>query len=63
MKLILLGIGLLMGGMALPFLMVVQILTPSFALNFLAYGVSLVGLGLGISVAIHHGSFRFRERD
>ena len=63
MKLLLLGLGLVTLGMALPFLMVIQVLDPSFVLSFLAYGASLAGLTLGVSVAIYHGSFRFRERD
>ncbi len=62
MMLLLTGFGLLTGGMALAFLMVIQILNPSFLLSFLSYGASLIGLALGVSAAIHHGSFRFRER-
>ncbi len=62
MKLIVLSLILLTGGMALPFMMVIQILNPSLVLSFLSYGASLIGLVLGISAAIQHGSFRFRER-
>lgn len=54
--------GLLTGGMALAFLMVIQILNPGFALCFLSYGASLIGLVLGVLVATQRGSFRFRER-
>ncbi len=63
MKLLLLGLGLLIGGMTLPFLMVIQILNSSFVLSFLAYGASLAGLALGVSAIVQHGSFRWRERD
>ena len=62
MMLLLTGFGLVTGGMALAFLMVIQILNPSFVLSFLSYGASLIGLVLGVSAAIQQGSFRFRER-
>lgn len=62
MMLPLTAFGLLTGGMAVAFLMVIQILNPSFVLSFLSYGASLIGLVLGVSAAIQHGSFRFRER-
>ncbi len=62
MMLLLTGFGLLAGGMAMAFLMVIQILNPSFVLSFLSYGASLIGLVLGVSAAIQQGSFRFRER-
>jgi hypothetical protein len=47
MMLLLTGFGLLTGGMALAFLMVIQILNPSFVLSFLSYGASLIGLVWG----------------
>lgn len=62
MMLLLTGFGLVTGGMAVAFLMVIQILNPSFVLSFLSYGASVIGLVLGVSAAIQHGSFRFRER-
>jgi hypothetical protein len=62
MKLILLSLGLLTGGMVLTFLMVIDLLKPSFALSFLAYSASLGGLVLGTSVVIQHGRFRWRGR-
>lgn len=62
MKLIVLSLVLLTGGMALPFLMVSRILEPSFVLSFLAYGISLAGLALGSSVAIQQVSLRWRGR-
>ena len=60
MKLILLSLGLLFVGMAVVYLMVIQLLKPSFVLSFLAYGISLSGLVLGISEVV--GSFRWRGR-
>jgi hypothetical protein len=39
---------LLLVGALLPFLMVLRILQPSFALSFLSYAASLVGLVLGL---------------
>ncbi len=62
MMLLLTGFGLVTGGMALAFLMVIQILNPNFVLSFLSYGASLIGLVLGVSATIQQGSFRFRER-
>jgi hypothetical protein len=58
MKLILVSLGLLTGGMALAFLMVIRLLDPSFVLSFLAYAASLAGLMLGISATVQHGVFR-----
>ena len=63
MKLIVLSLVLLTGGMALPFLMVSRILEPSFVLSFLAYAISLAGLALGSSVAVQQISLRWRGRD
>ncbi len=63
MKLILLSLVLLMGGMALPFLMVIRLLEPSFVLSFFAYGASLGGLALGSTIAAQHGMLKWRDRD
>jgi len=63
MKLFLLSLGLLMGGVALAFLMVIHFLNPSFLLSFLSYAASLAGLALGLSVAIQHGSLGWRGGD
>ena len=63
MKLFLLSLGLLMGGVALAFLMVLNLLNPSFVLSFLSYASSLAGLALGFSVAIQFGSVGWRGRD
>ncbi len=46
--LILMGAAGLLAGMVLPFLMVLRILTSTFALNFLAFASSVGGLFLGM---------------
>lgn len=63
MKLIVLSLVLLTGGMALPFLMVSRFLEPSFLLSFLAYAISLAGLALGSTVAVQQVSLRWRGRE
>ena len=63
MKLLLLGLGFLIVGLALPFLMVIQILSPSLALSFLAYAASLTGLALGVWAIVQFGSLKWRARD
>ena len=63
MKLLVLSLVLLTGGMALPFLMLSRLLEPSFVLSFLAYAISLAGLALGSSVAVQQVSFRWRGRE
>ena len=63
MKIIVLSLGLLSLGVALAFLMVINLLKPSFALSFLAYAASLAGLALGVSATVQRGSFRGRGRD
>ncbi len=63
MKLIVLSLVLLTGGMALPFLMVSRLLEPSFVLSFLAYAISLAGLALGSTVAVQQVSLRWRGRE
>jgi hypothetical protein len=47
-QLILIGFMLMVVGWALPFLMVLQVLESSFALNFLSYIAQVSGLFLGI---------------
>jgi hypothetical protein len=47
-RLILLGFLLSFGGVVLPFLMVLHILPSTFFLNFFSFGISMVGLFLGI---------------
>lgn len=45
---LMLGFVLVLLGAILPFLMVMRILNSTFFLNFFSYGVSIVGLFLGI---------------
>jgi hypothetical protein len=45
---ILIGIGLMLAGWILPFLMVLHVLASSFALNFFAYAAQVSGLFLGV---------------
>ena len=63
MKMIALSLGLLSLGVALAFLMVINLLTPSFTLSFLAYAASLTGLALGGAATVQHSSIRGRGRD
>jgi hypothetical protein len=42
-----LGVFLMLLGVALPFLMVIQLLESTFFLNFLAWGASVAGLAFG----------------
>ena len=44
---ILVGVGMMLVSIILPFLMVMQILKSTFFLNFLAYGLSVAGILLG----------------
>jgi hypothetical protein len=47
-QLILIGVVLMVVGWVLPFLMVLQVLHSSFALNFLSYTAQVSGLFIGI---------------
>lgn len=42
-----LGVALMLLGIALPFLMVIQVLESTFFLNFFSWGASVAGLALG----------------
>ena len=46
--LILIGFLFVLSGVVLPFLMVMKLLPSTFFLNFFSYGISVVGLFLGI---------------
>jgi hypothetical protein len=49
-----LGVLLMLLGIALPFLMVIQVIKSTFFLNFIAWGISVAGLALGtIGVAFY----------
>jgi hypothetical protein len=45
--LLLLGVIMMLLGIALPFLMVIQVLESTFFLNFFSWGASVAGLALG----------------
>ena len=45
--LFILGVSLMLLGIALPFLMVIQVLESTFFLNFFSWGASVAGLALG----------------
>ncbi len=54
LRLIVIAFMLLVLGALLPFLMVIRVLQPSFALSFFSYALSLVGLIMGlIGVALY----------
>jgi len=50
-RMIILGIVLLVAGIVLPLLMVVKVVESTFFLNFLSYGMSMVGSIIGIAGA------------
>jgi hypothetical protein len=57
--LLIVGLGLVLLGAVLPFLMVMRIIPASFALSFLSYGASVIGLFLGlIWAAMYAGKHR-----
>lgn len=47
LRLIMIGFALLIMGAALPFLMVIGVLTSTLSLNFMAYACSVVGFIVG----------------
>lgn len=55
MRIMTLGLGLLLLGFLLVYLMVLRLLDPGFMLSFLAYAASLIGLVLGLIGVINHG--------
>jgi hypothetical protein len=58
-KLLVIGVGLMVVGVVLPFLMVIRLLESTLFLNFLAHGCSMAGLITGfLGVA---GYFRSRK--
>ena len=60
-KMILLGFGLLVIGVVLPFAMILRALESTLLLNFVAYLSSAIGLVLGLmGLILHTGS---RQRD
>ncbi|HEU0022728.1 MAG TPA: hypothetical protein VFR55_13820 [Dehalococcoidia bacterium] len=63
MKFIILSLGLLTGGVALAFLMVIHVVKPSLVLCFLAYAISLGGLVLGTPGIVQQNSSRWGQRE
>lgn len=66
-KMILVGGGMMLVSVILPFLMVMQILRSTFFLNFLAYGLSVAGILIGFIgmvsyVKIKRTKDKFRDR-
>lgn len=63
-RLIVVGFFLVLAGMILPFLIVMHVLPSTILLNFLAYGVSISGVFLGIiGVAMYVGEERRKSKD
>ncbi len=63
-RLIVVGFFLVLAGMILPFLIVMHVLPSTILLNFLAYGVSIAGVFLGvIGVAMYVGEERRKSKD
>ncbi len=54
-KLIVVGLAFLLVGFLLLFFMVIRLITPSFALSFLAYTACSIGLILGLVGIIQRG--------
>lgn len=63
LRLIGLGLGLLLVGVLLPFLMVIRLLPPSFILSFLAHAASFIGLVSGLLGISHYAHSRRHDRD
>ena len=63
-RLIVLGFFMVLAGVILPFLIVMHVLPSTILLNFLAYGVSITGVFLGvIGVAMYVGEERRKSKD
>ncbi len=58
LKMIILGGFLLLLGVIIPFLMVTQVIEPTFPLSFLAHGASVLGMIIGIWGIINHPRIR-----
>ena len=53
----------LLAGVVLPFLMVIHILESTFFLNFFSYGISLIGMIMGVAgTAMYAARNRHREK-
>ncbi len=58
LRLILIATVLLLLGALLPFLMVIRVVEPSFALSFFSYAVSFMGLVAGLIGVAQYGRTR-----
>ncbi len=63
LQLILIGLGLLVVGLILPFLMVLRVLEPTLLLNFLAYFASLIGLVLGLVGIVTYSRLQRHDKE
>ncbi len=54
LQLMALGVVLLFGGFLVIFLMVLKLIEPSFALSFLSYAASFLGMLLGLVGVVQH---------
>lgn len=50
------AISLMVAAIVLPFLMVLRVLHPSVPLSFLAYAMSVTGLGISFYAITHHSA-------
>lgn len=57
-RLLILATVLLLAGVVLPFLMVIRVLEPSFALSFFSYAASVVGVVTGLIGIAQYGRNR-----
>ena len=63
-RLMVIGFVGLVVGVVLPFLMVLQIVEPSFLLSFISYGASVAGMFLGLLGAFSYARIeRIKRRD
>lgn len=60
LQMMILGGFLLMLGVIIPFLMVTQVIEPTFALSFLSHGASVLGMFLGFWGLINHPRIRHK---
>ena len=59
-QMIILGAFLLLMGVVIPFLMVTQVIEPTFTLSFLSHGASVLGMILGFWGIINHPRIRHK---
>lgn len=59
-SLLFLGVFMMFGGIILPFLMMIKLLTSTFFLNFFSWGISTIGLCLA-TIGFSMFTTRFKE--